>query len=140
MVVKGRPEVASAPLQVAVARLLGYRWPEQSESDDLDDLVDGDGIVCLPSVAGEAPAADRMMQVLAAQRSRDVVTGESQGLLKRSGSKKKNLAEWLRDGFSRSIAPYSETVRLCGTSSTVNETVSPHWSTITDSTVRPLRS
>ena len=28
---EGRPEVSTAPLQVAVARLLGYRWPEQAE-------------------------------------------------------------------------------------------------------------
>ena len=29
---EGRPEVSTAPLQVAVARLVGYRWPEQAES------------------------------------------------------------------------------------------------------------
>src|SRR5690606_15643199 len=47
---EGRPKVSTSPLQVAVARLLGYRWPEQADSDDLDELADGDGIVCLPSV------------------------------------------------------------------------------------------
>ena len=49
---EGRPEASTAPLQVAVARLLGYRWPEQAESDDLDAFADADGIVCLPAVAG----------------------------------------------------------------------------------------
>ena len=44
---EGRPEVSTAPLQVAVARLVGYRWPEQAESDDLDVFADSDGIVCL---------------------------------------------------------------------------------------------
>ena len=35
------------PLQVVMARLLGYRWPDQSE-DGLDTLADPDVIVCLP--------------------------------------------------------------------------------------------
>jgi hypothetical protein len=55
----GRPEVASSPLHTAVARLLGYRWPGQPALDGLEGLVDSDGIVCIPSVAGEEPAADR---------------------------------------------------------------------------------
>ena len=96
---EGRPEVSAAPLQVAVARILGFRWPEQSDHDDLDPLADGDGIVCLPSVAGEAPAADRLQRLLertfAAARS----TGTPQDLLVRAGSKKKTLGDWLRDEF-----------------------------------------
>ena len=57
---KGGPEVSTAPLQVAVARLVGYRWPEQPKADDLVGFADDDGIVCLPSVAGEAPGADQL--------------------------------------------------------------------------------
>ena len=59
-------------LQVAVARLLGYRWPaeldremrlakEQRElveyCEKFTELVDGDGIVCLSPTRGEATAA-----------------------------------------------------------------------------------
>ena len=55
---------SDAPLQVAVARLLGYRWPEQVK-DAVDPLVDDDGIVCPPAVRGEPTAVDRLRQVLA---------------------------------------------------------------------------
>ncbi len=68
-------------LQVAVARLLGYRWPAEREQDmelaaeqrewvracePLAALVDEDGIVCVPSVRGEPPAAERLRALLAA--------------------------------------------------------------------------
>ena len=95
----GRPETTVAPLQVAVGRLLGYRWPEQAGSDDLDGFVDADGIVCLPSVAGEAPAADRVQQVLAAAFGAGWSPAMVKELLEQAGSKKKNLADWLRDEF-----------------------------------------
>ena len=51
------------PLQVAVARLLGYRWPKQAD-DDLDAVADPDGIVCLPSVYGEPSADIRLRELL----------------------------------------------------------------------------
>ena len=91
--------MSTAPLQVAVARLVGYRWPEQAESDDLDAFADADGIVCLPSVAGEAPAADRVQQVLAAAYGESWSPAKVKELLEQAGSKKKNLADWLRDEF-----------------------------------------
>lgn len=96
---EGRPEGSTAPLQVAVARLLGYRWPDQAESDDLDVFADSDGIVCLPSVAGEAPAGDRVQQVLGAAFGEEWSPVKVKELLERSGSKKKTLADWLRDDF-----------------------------------------
>jgi hypothetical protein len=96
---EGRPEASTAPLQVAVARLIGYRWPEQSESDDLDVFADADGIVCLPAVAGEAPAAERLQQVLGAAFGDAWSPAQAQVLLEQSGSKKKNLSDWLRDEF-----------------------------------------
>ena len=95
----GRPETSTAPLQVAVARLVGYRWPEQSNPDDLDQYSDVDGIVCLPSVAGEAPAADRVQLLLAAAFDEAWSPAKLKGLLEQAGSKKKNLADWLRDEF-----------------------------------------
>ena len=96
---EGRPEVSTAPLQVAVARLVGYRWPEQAESDDLDVFADADGIVCLPAVAGEPPAADRVQQLLAAAFGESWSPAKVKELLEQAGSKKKNLADWLRDEF-----------------------------------------
>jgi hypothetical protein len=96
---RGRPEVSSAALQVGVSRLVGYRWPQQPESDDLAQFVDTDGIVCLPSVAGERPAADRLQEVLAAAFGEAWSLTRAKELLERAGSKQKNFAEWLRDEF-----------------------------------------
>jgi hypothetical protein len=96
---EGRPEASTGPLQVAVARLAGYRWPEQAEADDLDAFADGDGIVCLPSVAGEAPAAERVQQILATALGQTWSPAKTRELLELAGSKKKSLADWLRDEF-----------------------------------------
>jgi hypothetical protein len=93
-----RPEVSTAPLQVAAARMLGYRWPEQSP-DELDGLVDADGIVCLPSVAGEPPATDRLQQILAIAFGEHWSPAKLTKLLEQAGSRKKNLADWIRDDF-----------------------------------------
>jgi hypothetical protein len=96
---KGRPERSTAPLQVALARLVAYRWPEQADSEALDAFADADGIVCLPSVAGEAPAAERLQQMLAAAFGESWSPATVKGLLEHAGSKKKSLADWLRDEF-----------------------------------------
>ncbi|MGH7194391.1 MAG: SAM-dependent DNA methyltransferase, partial [Candidatus Saccharimonadales bacterium] len=64
---KGEVRTSTQPLQVAVARLLGYRWPEQPEApDEIDALADDDGIVCIPSVRGEEPAAEQLLALLTA--------------------------------------------------------------------------
>lgn len=75
------PQPAIDPLQVAVARLSGYRWPAETDTameladeariwiarcDKLAEHTDDDGIVCLPSVRGEAPAHDRLLKLLIA--------------------------------------------------------------------------
>jgi len=77
----GHPQPATDPLQVAVARLTGYRWPAETDTamelsdeartwiarcDKLAEHTDDDGIVCLPSVRGEAPAHDRLLKLLIA--------------------------------------------------------------------------
>ncbi len=77
----GHPQPATDPLQVAVARLAGYRWPAETDAemeladeartwiarcDQLAEHTDDDGIVCLPSVRGEAPAHDRLLKLLIA--------------------------------------------------------------------------
>jgi hypothetical protein len=96
---EGRPEVSTAPLQVAVGRLVGFRWPQQAASDDLDAFRDEDGIVCLPSVAGDAPAADRAQQLLATAFGEGWSPAKIKEMIEQSGSKKKNLSDWLRDEF-----------------------------------------
>lgn len=95
----GRPEESLAPLQVAVARLLGYEWPGQEGPDDLDGFGDADGIVCLPSVSGEARASDRMQQLLSRAFGTNWSPGKSRELLDQAGSKKKSVGDWLRDEF-----------------------------------------
>lgn len=95
---KGHPVGSTAPLQVAVARLLGYRWPEQ-EPDGLDAYADPDGIVCLPAVAGELPAAERLRTLLAAAYGDEWSPRLQQQLLAAVGFAGKTLDDWLRDGF-----------------------------------------
>jgi hypothetical protein len=95
----GQPDGAAEPLLVAVARLLGFRWPNQTLPDDLDSLADEDGIVCLPSVRGERPAAERIQELVA--RSGGVTWSPSRTLelLREAGSNKSDLDTWLRDEF-----------------------------------------
>jgi hypothetical protein len=89
----GHCKGSDQPLHVAVARLLGYQWPRQTGSsfpdcpalgpDGLEKLADADGIVCIPAVGGEEPAADRLLALLSA-----------------CGIKPdRNLDDWLREGF-----------------------------------------
>jgi len=110
----GRPDASTAPLQVAVARLLGYRWPAETDEnmrlsdrarelvrrcDELLPLVDKDGIVCLPPVRGEASASDRLLNLLAAAYGKDWSPSYLNRLLKEVGFEGKTLDAWLRDGF-----------------------------------------
>ena len=95
---KGTIPGSTAPLQVAVARLLGYRWPDQ-ESDDLDELADDDGIVPLPSVRGETPAAERLRALLARVYGSAWSPALLDQLLADAGSPGATLQSWLRDDF-----------------------------------------
>ncbi len=105
----GHPRRATQPLQVAVARLCGYRWPRQTGSDfpdcpalgpdGLESLVDNDGIVCLSAVAGERPAADRVVELLAAAYGADWSDDELQRLLTGVGYGQKTLEAWLETAF-----------------------------------------
>ena len=94
----GHPKGSEAPLQVALARLLGYRWPQQP-ADNLDGLADGDGILCLPAVSGEAPLADRLRALLAQAYGEQWSPQRQSELLAQAGSPGKPLEEWLRDDF-----------------------------------------
>ena len=148
----------SSVLQVAVARLLGYRWPGETSPltsashtagtpsplptvgrgkgefptpqgkispplstvergpgcvvevcdesrqilqklSQFDDLVDDDGIVCIPAVHGEQPAADRLLRVLTRAYGDQWTHATLEILLTNSDSEGKTLESWLRDGF-----------------------------------------
>lgn len=110
----GHPKPATDPLQVAVARLLGYRWPAESDASmelsdearawvarckDFDGLVDEDGILCLPAVRGEASAVDRLRAVLSKAFASDWTASSEAMLLKDAGCDGLPLAQWLRDKF-----------------------------------------
>ena len=114
----GHPKPAIDPLQVAVARLLGYRWLAETDAEmelseearawierceALADQVDDDGIVCLPSVRGEPPAHDRLMAMLIAAWE-TVEPGSWKPsilakLLADANCAGKGLDVWLRDSF-----------------------------------------
>ena len=95
---RGNVVGSEAPLQVAAARLLGYRWPDQ-EPDGLDDLADADGLVPLVSVSGERPAAERLRALLARAYGDAWSPALLDRLLAEAGSPGKALDAWLRDDF-----------------------------------------
>ena len=117
----------STVLQVAVARLLGYQWPFENgptppppfpvgaggengalcdESYQIlnslsifDKFVDDDGIACIPAVRGEAPLADRLLDLLVAAYG-DAWSGDTLSfLLANAEHAGKSLESWLRDKF-----------------------------------------
>jgi hypothetical protein len=101
----GHPKGSEQPLHVAVARLLNYRWPRQTGSsfpdcpalgpDGLETFADKDGIVCLPPINQEQPAAARLRQLLAAALG----TFDERSLISAAGGKATTVEEWLRDEF-----------------------------------------
>lgn len=95
---RGVPEGSTEPLQVAVGRLVGFRWPDQ-ESDAVDGMVDADGVVCLPAAAGEQAAAERVRAVLAASYGDGWSSSVLDELLVAAGGKAGDLEGWLRDTF-----------------------------------------
>ena len=111
----GPPRNDATVLQVAVARLLGYRWPaemdpamrlapEQREAADdcqaFDEFADSGGIVCLSAARGEPNAADRLRALLAHAYRDQWSTTTERALLEASSPKPpKSLEDWLRDRF-----------------------------------------
>src|SRR5690606_13363988 len=110
----GHPQPAISPLQVAVARLVGYTWP--AESDDKMELsdearawiarskalashADKDGIVCIPPVGREASASDRLLNLLADAYGADWSNDVLAQLLTAADHAGKSLETWLRDKF-----------------------------------------
>mgnify|MGYP000971811568 CR=1 FL=1 len=114
----GHPQPATDSLQVAVTRLLGYRWPAEtdadmeladearqwiSQTDKLAAHADDDGIVCLPAVRGEKPAYERLLALLI--DAWETVTPGSwkastlDRLLAEADCAGKSLEVWLREKF-----------------------------------------
>lgn len=106
---RGQPATASSPLQVGVARLLGYQWPGQTGSsfmdcpafgdDGLEHLADNDGIVCLAATKGETTAHERLTALLATSFVADWSAAKLASLLAEAGFAGKSLDDWLRDGL-----------------------------------------
>lgn len=104
----------STVLHVAVARLLGYRWPAEldskmelakeqralvQESETLLPFSDRDGIVCIPSVGGEFSASERLLKMLKASYGDAWTDDTLSALLRNADASGKTLENWLRDKF-----------------------------------------
>lgn len=110
----GHPLLAVEPLHVAVARLVGYAWPAESNdklelSDEAREWItrskalvahaDKDGIVCIPPVGREASASDRLLNLLADAYGTDWSNDVLAQLLTAADHAGKSLETWLRDKF-----------------------------------------
>ncbi len=114
LVFHGHPKASTQPLQVAVARLVGYTWPAESDdkmelSDEAREWIvrskalashaDKDGIVCIPPVGQEASASDRLLNLLADAYGADWSNDVLAQLLTAADHAGKSLETWLRDKF-----------------------------------------
>ena len=112
--VHGSLRIDDTVLQVAIARLLGYRWPAELDANmeladeqrewvnrcqDLAAHIDDDGIVCIPTIRGEKPAAERLLSLLQAAYGEAWAAQTLSQILAESGAKGKNLEWWLREKF-----------------------------------------
>jgi hypothetical protein len=110
----GHPQESEGPMQVALARLIGYRWPAERDAKldlsaearalvarcaELDSLCDDDGIACLPSVRGEPALVDRLRALLAKAFGSEWSAAREAQLLRDAGCDGLPLAQWLRDKF-----------------------------------------
>ncbi len=119
----GHPKPSERPLQVAVARLLGYQWPAERDDDmdlsdearewikrcrALDQHVDDDGIVCIPPVQGERAAADRLRALLADAYGEDWGENVLQNLLDEWGYRSGGLEGWLDGATARQKGKFAQ--------------------------------
>lgn len=110
----GNPLEAKSPLQVSLCRLLGYRWPAETDTEmELDNIAkdyisainkfnkytDEDGVLCIPSVNGETSAVDQLRSYIQKVWDDAWLNDTIEGLLLKEGSSKSNLEDWLREDF-----------------------------------------
>lgn len=110
----GHPTKTDKPLQVAIARLLGYRWPAESDTEmelaeeareliaaikAFDHLSDEDGIFCIPSVNAEQSGAERLRTYLKSVFADSWNNNSIAELLQTEALSATNLEEWLRKEF-----------------------------------------
>ena len=110
----GHPIKSETPLQAALARLLGYRWPAENDTemelaDEAHELIvavkvfdylsDADGIFCIPSVNSEQGGAERLRDYLQQVFASEWGSKTISQLLLKEGAKSTNLDAWLRDEF-----------------------------------------
>jgi hypothetical protein len=105
----GSPLDSECPLQVATIRLVGYRWPRisgqsfpecpQLGPDDIEELEDDDGVVCISSIKGEQPAPERVRAILARTFGTDWSNQKQSELLTKAGFRNRSIVDWLRNGF-----------------------------------------
>ncbi len=110
----GHPMKAERPLQVALARVMGYRWPAESDAEmeladeaktlieavkAFDHLSDEDGIFCIPSVNAEQAGAERLREYLQQVFSGEWNNQTTTQLLQKEEAKSTNLETWMRDEF-----------------------------------------
>ena len=110
----GHPLHSASPLQVTIARLMGYEWPAESDEDmELSDEAkekikaikvlelpfDEDGIVCIPSVNGEASASDRIRENIISIWGDEYNGSTLSNLIEQEGSKKRDIESYLRDDY-----------------------------------------
>lgn len=91
----GGGAVGAAALQVAVATLVGFRWPSHVPAGA--QHADDDGIVCVPPLRGELPAPDGLQSILLTQLPQGVGPAK---VLADAGHGSGTLESWLRDTFS----------------------------------------
>lgn len=110
----GHPIKTEDPLQVAVARLLGYRWPTESDTEmeladeahkliaevkAFDAFSDEDGIFCIPSVNAEPAGSDRLRDFLQKVFATDWTNQTVSKLLRKVEAASSGLEEYLRKEF-----------------------------------------
>ena len=116
-IARGPTRFGQTVLQVAVARLLGYRWPAELDPDmrlapeqralvdrcaTYCDLADADGIVCLSPARDEGSGADRLRKLLSGAYGNEWSAATERRLLAATtpnGRAPKSLELWLRDKF-----------------------------------------
>ena len=105
----GHPKDSDAPLQVAIARLVGYRWPRQTGSSFLDcptvgpdglaRHADADGIVPMTAQNGQASAAERLIGLLRDAYGSEWSAARMVSLLVEAGAAGWSLEDWMLHKF-----------------------------------------